>query len=285
MDRWQALFLIGITSVLAFVWLYRKVTGRDFLFGSYLTYTFVFFLSVLLSVTTPFVVAVILLALLSFYALREYFSLVDIRLQDRLGVLGAYLLIPFLYYFVAIDWYGMFIISVPVYGFLLIPLLIALGGKEARGTIFSIGAIDFGLFLYIFCLGHIAYLLSYSPWMPVMLILIVAVSDAVSMVLRRQRRTTAGTVLSIYLLSLPLTVGIALLLAPWTGIPWVHSLILGAMIPLLAMMGRFTGLYIKRDLVAEDDPLLPGKGQVLDNLRSFFYAAPVAFHYIRYFLK
>ena len=64
--------------------------------------------------------------------------------------------------FIQIDWYGMFIISIPVYAFLVIPFLIALGGKQTEGTVFSIGAIDFGLFLLVYCIGHIGYLAFFS---------------------------------------------------------------------------------------------------------------------------
>lgn len=43
--------------------------------------------------------------------------------------------------FIQVDWYGMFIISIPVYAFLVILSLIALGGKQAEGTVFSIDAL------------------------------------------------------------------------------------------------------------------------------------------------
>ena len=62
-----------------------------------------------------FGVAIWLLALFSFAALREYFSLVDIRLQDRWGILAAFLSIPFMIVLIQIDWYGFFIVSIPVY--------------------------------------------------------------------------------------------------------------------------------------------------------------------------
>ena len=88
---------------------------------------------------TSLTAAVWILALLSFWMLREYFSLVEVRIQDRLGILGAYLSIPFMTYFIQIGWYGMFIISIPVYAFLAMPLLISIGGTEYRGTVFSIG--------------------------------------------------------------------------------------------------------------------------------------------------
>jgi len=281
----QQIVVLGIFAVLSLIVLSRVVLKKSFLFDSYLTYTWVFFLSIVISVVFSFAYGLWVLAALSFLALREYFSLVDIRLQDRLGILGAYLSIPFMFYFIQIDWYGMFIISIPVYAFLTIPLLVTLGGRETEGTIFSIGAIDFGLFLFVYCLGHIGYLLSYSVWMPVMLILNVAICDVCARIIDKRHSSILVRVGGGFFIPLPLTVGLSWLLAAWTAIPLTHAIILGAMIPALALMGRHTGDYVKADLGVSDDELFPGRGQILDNLKSFFFAAPVVFHYIRYFLK
>ena len=50
-------------------------------------------------------------------------------------------------------------------------------------------------------------------------------------------------------------------------------------------MGHHTGDYIKADVGVEAESLGPGRGQVLDSTKSYLFAAPVVFHYIRYFLK
>jgi phosphatidate cytidylyltransferase len=223
-------------------------------------------------------------AIVSFLALREYFSMVEIRLQDRPAILGAYASIPFMFHFVTIGWYGMFIISIPVYSFLAIPLLVTMGGREKEGTIFSIGVIDFGLFLFVYCMGHISYLMSYSIWMAAMLILNVAVCDAVSCILRDRGKPGWGTLALSYFLPLPITVLLAVALSPWTTIPARHSAVLGALIPLLVLMGRRTGSYVEADLGVAEEALGPGRGQILDNLKSLLLAAPIVFHYIRYFL-
>jgi phosphatidate cytidylyltransferase len=230
-------------------------------------------------------VGIWVLAIICFAALREYFSLIDIRLQDRLGILGAYLLIPFMVYFIQIDWYGMFIISIPVYGFLTIPLLVTLGGRETQGTVFSIGAIDFGLFLCVFCLGHIGYLLLFNVWMPVMLVLNVAVCDVVTWLIKDENRSWLAKVLMRFFYAAPFTIAIAMLLSDWSEIPTMHAIILGSMIPILVIMGHRTSNYVGADLAIKEDVLIPGRGQILDNLKSLFFAAPVVFHYIRYFIK
>ena len=88
-------------------------------------------------------------------------------------MVAAYLAIPFMFWFIQTDWYGMFIISIPVYAFLVIPIAITVGGRDAEGSVLSIGALDLGLFLLVYCIGHIGYLAlvlrgppssSWRPW-------------------------------------------------------------------------------------------------------------------------
>ncbi len=67
-------------------------------------------------------------------------------------------------------------------------------------------------------------------------------------------------------------------------IPVRHGLILGIMIPLLVTMGRLTGDYVEADLGVEEESLSQGRGQILDNLKSLLFTAPIVFHYIRYYL-
>jgi phosphatidate cytidylyltransferase len=274
--------IFGVLSILRIV---RALTRKRFLFDSYLSYSWLFFLSLIVSELISFSIGIWILALVSFWAIREYFSLIDIRLQDRLAIFGAYLSIPFMYYFIQIEWYGMFIVSIPVYTFLAIPLLVALGGKKTEGTVFSIGSIDFGLFLFVFCIGHIGYLSLYSSWMAALLIVNVLVCDVAICMFRRKLIKVWGRLIASYFVPVPFIVAISLALSGWTEIPAGHSVILSLMIPLLVIMGHQAGSYVKADLGIKEDLLIPGRGQILDNLQSLLYAAPVMFHYIRYFLK
>jgi phosphatidate cytidylyltransferase len=262
----------------------RYVLGRRWPFGSYIGIMWAFFVAFATAELWSFRAGNWVFGFISFLALREYFSMVEIRLQDRPAILAAYASIPFMFHFVTVGWYGMFIISIPVYSFLAIPLLITLGGREKEGTVFSIGVIDFGLFLFVYCMGHISYLMSYSIWMAVMLILNVAVCDIVSRLLQDHGKPGWATLALSYFLPLPVTILFAVVLSPWTTIPWRHSAALGAMIPLLALMGRRTGSYVEADLGVAEETVGPGRGQILDNLKSLLLVAPIVFHYIRYFL-
>jgi phosphatidate cytidylyltransferase len=244
----------------------------------YLRYLWALLLLLSVADWISFQLAVWLFAVFSFLALREYFSLVDIRLQDRWGILGAYLSIPFMTYFIAINWYGMFIISIPVYTFLVIPLLVALGGGKSQGTVFSIGAIDLGLFLFAYCMGHIGYLAFFSVRIAMLLVLGVAYGDLI------WRRCASCTLLLRYLIAAMGTAVFALLITGWTSIPWIHSLALGFLIPFLVFCGNFTLRVVEEDLGVEPERLVAGRGLVLDSLKAYLYAAPITFHYLRWFL-
>ena len=63
-----------------------------------------------------------------------------------------------------------------------------------------------------------------------------------------------------------------------------HSIILGLMIPILVIMGQHVGDYVEADLGVDRVSFSPGSGQILANIKPLFFAAPVVFHYIRYFL-
>ena len=217
-------------------------------------------------------------------ALREYFSLVDLRLQDRIGILAAYFSIPFMMHYVHTDWYNMFIITIPVYSFLVIPFLISIAGKETEGAIYAIGTIDFGLFIFVYCIGHLAYLCFFSTWMAGMLLLNIAICDITSFYIEDKMNTLWKKVIVKYLIPTPITITLTLLLSNWTGIPQIHSIILGSMIPVLVLIGNHTITYFESDLGIVKDSLRPGRGLLIDNIKSVLYTAPVVLHYIRYFL-
>ena len=225
-----------------------------------------------------FTVALWLLATLSFCALREYLSLVDIRLADRWGILVCYLSIPFMFYLIQVDWYGFFIISIPVYAFLLMPFFVALGGRS-EGIVFSVGALDFGLFFYVFCIGHLCYLIYFSERIAMLLVAAVAGAGIIYSVLKGRHMVL--TVAMQMLLGCVLFGG----LSRWAAIPLSHSITLGAIIPLLVCSGRFTLKQIEGDLGIRAHRLQPGRGSTIEALKCYLFAVPITFHYLRWFLK
>ena len=238
----------------------------------------VFFLAITLAEWVSFSLALWLLALISFCAFREYLSLVDIRLEDRWGMLVSYLSIPFMFYLIDIQWYGFFIIAIPVYAFLLMPFFVALGGRS-EGIMFSVGMLDFGLFFFVFCVGHIGYLLFYSARITLLMLLAVTLAGWIHKTLGTR---SLGVKFPVQLAAVfPLCIG----LASWTTMPLIHSAALGILIPLSVCLGRFTLKELEQDLGIRADRLQPGRGRTIEGLKSYLYTAPIVFHYLRWFLK
>src|SRR5512141_2870066 len=102
--------------------------------------------------------AVVGLGLVSFVAFKEFLTLARTRRADNKVLLWAYLTIPFQYFWVGTGWYGMFIVFIPVYVFLLLRMRMVLLG-ETEGFLRSVGVIHWGLMTTVFCVSHLASLL------------------------------------------------------------------------------------------------------------------------------
>ena len=265
--------------------LLRKAIGVSKPVAAYVPYLWTFFLVFTLSEFISFVAGVWVLALLCFLALREYFTLVDLRIQDRWGILSAYAAIPFMFYYVQTDWYGMFVITIPICAFLVVPFLVTIGGKEVEGAVLSIGTISLGLFLLVYCVGHIGYLSYYSTWMAISVVLSVVVCDLSAHLLKSRDRSRLQSVALQLVVPAPATVILGLALMPWTGIPKVHAVVLALLVPACVAIGCHTMDHLEADLRVDRSRLRPGRGEVINSLKSFLYAGPLAFHYLRYSLE
>ena len=88
-------------------------------------------------------VSVVVLGFVSFLAFKEYLSLVPTRRADHRVLFWAYLAIPIQFYWVWMAWYGMFILFIPVFVFLFLPMRMILIG-ETQGFLRAIGTLQWG---------------------------------------------------------------------------------------------------------------------------------------------
>lgn len=242
---------------------------------------------------------IIFFALVSLLALKEYLSLVSSQGIDRSLVAWSYLAIPIQYYWVSIEWYGMFIVFIPVYLFLFIPLWLVILGKT-EGFLKAIGTLHWGLMMTVFSLSHIAYLLalpeSVNPAgnIAIMLFLLVLTQfNDVSQYLWGKllgkhkiipkvspNKTTAGLIGGVLTIT-----ALASVLGPWlTPLTMLQSIAAGLIFSLGGFFGDVILSAIKRDLGIKDTgELLPGHGGILDRVDSLTFTAPLFFHFL-YFL-
>lgn len=244
-------------------------------------------------------VALVVLGLVSFLAFKEYLSLIPTRRADHRVLFWAYLAIPMQYYWVHMAWYGMFIIFIPVYMFLLIPMRMMLAG-ETQGFLRSAGIISWGLMITVFSLSHMAYLLVlpqpqgafYSgATLLLFLVLLTELNDVAQYIWGKSlgkrkivprvspNKTWAG-----FLGGVATTTMLALIVAPWlTPLTSIESLLAGLLIGVSGFVGDVVISALKRDIGVKDSgSILPGHGGILDRLDSLTYTAPLFFHFIYY---
>lgn len=246
---------------------------------------------------------IIFFAFVSFLALKEFFSMIPTRRADRRVLFWAYLAIPVQYYWVHREWYGMFIVFIPVYMFLLLPMRMVVIG-QTKGFLHAVGTIHWGLMMTVFSISHAAYLLvlrpaavpDSSPTAPgpgllLTLLLLTELNDVAQYCWGKTlgRRPITPTVSphktwAGFLGGLITTTATAAALGPWlTPMTRHHSAMAGAIIAVVGFIGDVTVSAIKRDIGIKDTgSTLPGHGGVLDRIDSLTYTAPVFFHYVHY---
>jgi len=231
-------------------------------------------------------------------ALKEFLSIVPTRQADRHVIFWAYLAIPVQYYWIYAGWYGMFIIFIPVYLFLFLPMRMVLIG-ETKGFIKSAALLHWAVMLTVFCISHIAYLLTLAPLNPkagsvglvLFLIFTTQFNDVCQYIwgktLGRHKiipkvspnKTWEGFIGGF--VTITLCAGwVAPLLTPLT---MPQGLVAGIMISGGGFVGDVVISSVKRDLQIKDSSqLIPGHGGLLDRMDSLLYTAPLFFHYVYY---
>jgi phosphatidate cytidylyltransferase len=242
---------------------------------------------------------IVLFALASLAALREFITLTPTRRGDHMALAVAFFVVlPLQYYLVWIDWYGLYSVFIPVYVFLLLATIAALR-QDTKHFMARVAETQWGLMLSVFCLSHVPALLGLTIpgyegrhlLLIAFLVLVVQSSDVLQYVwgklLGRHKiapelspsKTVEGFLGGVG----SATVLGALLwwITPFS--PWQA----GLMALEINLMGFFGGLVmsaIKRDRGVKDwGWMIEGHGGVLDRLDSVIFAAPVFFHTIRYF--
>ena len=242
---------------------------------------------------------VILFAFASFSALREFVTLVNARRADHWALAVAFfVVVPVQYYFIWIEYYGMYSIFIPVYAFLLLPILATLRG-DSQGFLVRVAEVQWALMICVFCVSHVPALLSLdipgyegrNVLLIAFLIVVVQLSDVLQYVWGKLlgRRKIAPS------LSPSKTVegfggGVASATLVGAGLAWMTpfgvlaSAGLALMIALLGFLGGLVMSAIKRDRGIKDwGHLIEGHGGFIDRLDSVVFSAPIFFHVVRYF--
>ncbi|HIW13079.1 MAG TPA: phosphatidate cytidylyltransferase [Candidatus Salinicoccus stercoripullorum] len=244
-------------------------------------------------------ISLVFMALLCFLALKEFFSLIPFNRAHRLVLFWAYLTIPIQFFFIYIGSYGMFIIFIPVYMFLLIPIQAIIVG-ETKGFLHSIAAVQWGIMLMVFGLSHLAYLLVLpgkehsvvGAGLVLFLVVLTQANDVAQFIwgkmLGKRKiipKVSPNKTWEGFIGGVLTTTVIAVLLAPLiTPFSLFSSIIAGLYIGLTGFIGDINISAVKRDLNIKDtSTAIPGHGGILDRVDSLTYTAPLFLHFTRFF--
>ncbi len=242
---------------------------------------------------------VVLFAVISFLALREFITLTPTRRGDHRALFWVFFVItPLNYWILGTGWYGFWIIFIPVYAFLFIPLRSVLVGDCER-FLERTAKVQWGLMICVYCVSHAPALLQldirgYAGKNAKLLfwfVMVVQLSDVLQYVWGKTigrhpvaptvspNKTAEGLVGGMLSAS---AVGALL----WRVTPFspLEAAGMALAITALGFAGGLVASAIKRDRGVKDyGSLIEGHGGVMDRIDSLCFSAPIFFHLVRYY--
>jgi phosphatidate cytidylyltransferase len=252
-----------------------------------------------IAVTAGTLVSILLFALTSLLALREFVTLTETRRGDHRALFWSFFIVtPIQYGLVWAHWYGLFTILIPVYVSMFLALRTALAGDTER-FLERTATTQWALLICVYFVSYVPALLmlqipgyeGQAAKLMFFLVLVVQASDVLQYIWGKTvgRRRLAPSI-SPNKTWEGLVGGTASATLLGTLIWWAtpFSLAGAALMALtITIMGFAGGLImsaIKRDRGVKDyGTLIAGHGGVLDRIDSLCFAAPIFFHLTRYF--
>jgi phosphatidate cytidylyltransferase len=245
------------------------------------------------------VVSILLFALMSFLALREFVTLAPTKPGDHRALFWSFFVItPVQYYLIWMQWYGLFSILIPVYVSIFLAIRTALAGDTDR-FLERTATNQWGLLICVYFVSYVPALLMLripgyerqAPTLMFFLVLVVQLSDVLQYVWGKAfgarriapsispNKTWEGFVGGVVSAT-------ALGTAVWWATPFspVAAALMALVLTTMGFAGGLIMSAIKRDRGIKDyGTLIGGHGGVLDRIDSLCFAAPVFFHLTRYF--
>ncbi|OGM09879.1 hypothetical protein A2159_02130 [Candidatus Woesebacteria bacterium RBG_13_34_9] len=267
----------------------------------------------MLAMSVDRLISFIFLSFTCFLALKEYFSLsfgsqnsTNRFDRDRWVMYFCYLAIIINTYYAYIKWYATYIITIPVYTFLLIPIIFVLQNRT-KDAIKSLGLFSVGIMFFAFNLGHSLFMINLGPMILLYCFSLTEFRDLLAFWIGKclqkftpknhdtllykllnlkiapevNPRKTWITGLSTALVISFVSLLFVPLMPPFPAgtmsyfFAWEMGLLIGS----LGLMGDLVFSMIKRDLGIKDSgDILPGHGGVIDRVNSLVFTIPITFH-------
>ncbi|HZQ48615.1 MAG TPA: phosphatidate cytidylyltransferase [Verrucomicrobiae bacterium] len=252
-----------------------------------------------LAMATGGIGSIVLFGLTSFLALREFITLTPTRPGDHRTLFWVFFVIlPLQYYLIAVKWYGLFSILIPVYAFLFISIRSAAAG-DCGNFLERTAKVQWALMVCVYCVSYVPAMLSLeipgylgqNGKLMFYFVLVAQISDVLQYVWGKTfgRHKIAPTV-SPNKTWEGLVGGIASATLIGAGLWWatpfspLQSAGMSLSITSMGFCGGLVMSAIKRDRGVKDyGHMIPGHGGIMDRIDSLCFAAPVFFHLTRFY--
>lgn len=241
---------------------------------------------------------ILLFALNAALVLREFLAVAEDRPQDRLARTLAYtIVLPFQFYLIWWDWYGLFSVFIPVYVFFLLPVVMAATGGPDN-ILSRLTVLQWGLMVSVYGLSHVPALANLAfadgsdPFLLIaFLVIVVQASDVAQYIWGKlYGRRKLAPVLSPSKTWEGFLGGVATasllggLLWWLTPFGFFGAVLMALVAALMGVAGGLALSAIKRDRGVKDwGAGIAGHGGFLDRLDSLVFSAPIFFHLSRWF--
>jgi len=243
--------------------------------------------------------SIILFCMVSFLALREFITLTPTTRGDHRVLFWVFFILnPIQYFLLYINWLPLFLIFIPVYAYLWIPIRNAIAG-DTNDFLARTAKIQWALMVCVYFVSYAPALLDvHAPGFEnqgakllCFFVFVVQISDVLQYVFGKlfgkhkiapnvsPNKTVEGFIGGI--LSAVALGSLLHWMTPFN--PWQAALMALA-ITLMGFAGGLVMSAIKRDRGVKDyGVLIPGHGGMMDRIDSLCFAAPIFYHLTRFF--
>jgi phosphatidate cytidylyltransferase len=245
-------------------------------------------------------ISTLLFGIVSFVALREFVTLTHTRRGDhRSLLLGFFVVLPLQYVLVGTESFDLFSVFIPVYVFLAIPVVSALGNDPQR-FLERTAKIQWGIMVCVYGMSHAPALLllelpnygGRGAFLVFFLVVVVAAAqiaqEVASRVLRRRpvaRAISRSFSWRAWLLGAAAAGVVGALLYWTTPFKPLPALVMGVLAGASGTLGELVMKALKRDAGVRNwggQDSVTGAVGLLDRAAALCFAAPVFFHAVRW---
>jgi predicted CDP-diglyceride synthetase/phosphatidate cytidylyltransferase len=245
---------------------------------------FCFFAPLLVALPRERIVALPLLGILMFVALREYFFLAPLRPRDRFVILAAYLTIPLALFACFEGSWPFFFAVVPVALFLVLPVLLA--SLPQPGLFDAAGRVLVGTVAFVFCAAHLGLMAGAFENGEIELFGVLLICAELPRRLVGRARAGGGLLGSLAGAAAGALVAAVAgtALARYAGMGPRPGALAGIVVAFAAGAGALLAEGMAQDLNRSASSTRMGRGAFLDQTFPAVYAAPAYFHCVLYLM-